>query len=135
MFNRGITINMHLIFTQGRDHMWLSIYFASLILLIPITIIGLSRTSEKHISQFLILDRIVYLIMATGMVVLMIRTFHHAPLLVSLKGILAVLVIIIIEMAFGHKQEHSLSIVWSVGITILILITAAVSVMLTLHSI
>ncbi len=43
--------------------MWLSIYFVSLILLIPITIIGLNRTSEKRIAQFLILDRIVYLIM------------------------------------------------------------------------
>lgn len=31
--------------------MWLSIYFASLILLIPFTLIGLSRTSEKKESH------------------------------------------------------------------------------------
>ncbi|MTV82554.1 DUF1516 family protein [Secundilactobacillus folii] len=115
--------------------MWLSIYFVSLILLIPVTIIGLNRTSEKRIAQFLILDRIVYLIMATAMIVLMIRTFMHAPWLVSLKFLLGVLVIVIIEIAFGRKQEHSLSIAWSIGITLFILITAAVDIVLTLHSI
>lgn len=115
--------------------MWLSIYFVSLLLLIPVTIIGLNRNSEKRISQLLIWDRVVYLTMATATVVLMIRTFHHAPLLVSLKGLLAILIIVIIEVAFGRKQEHSLSIAWSIIITLVILLTVVVSIVLTLHSI
>ncbi|MCH5463164.1 DUF1516 family protein [Lactobacillus sp. LC28-10] len=115
--------------------MWLTIYFVSLILLIPVTIIGLSRASEKRIAQWLIFDRLFYLIMACATVVLMIRTFNHAPLLVSLKGILAVIIILIIEIAFGRKQEHSLSIAWSIVITLIILFTAAVVIILTLHSI
>lgn len=115
--------------------MWLTIYFISLILLIPVTIIGLNRTSEKKIAQWLIIDRLVYLIMACATVVLMIRTFHHAPLLVSLKGALAIIVVLIIEIVFGRKQEHSLSIAWSIVITLLILLTAAVGIMTTLHSI
>lgn len=115
--------------------MWLTIYFISLILLIPVTIIGLNRTSEKKIAQWLIIDRLVYLIMACATVVLMIRTFNHAPLLVSTKGLLAISVIVLIEVAFGRKQEHDLSIAWSVVVTIAILITAAVGIVTTLHSI
>lgn len=115
--------------------MWLSICFASLILLIPFTLIGLSRTSEKRIAQWLIFDRLIYLIMATAMVVLTIRTFHHSPLLVSFKGLLAVLVIILIEIAFGRKQEQSLPIKWQVVVTVAILITAVIDIVLTLHSI
>lgn len=115
--------------------MWLTIYFISLILLIPVTIIGLNRNSEKRIAQWLIIDRLVYLIMACATVVLMIRTFQHSPILVCLKGVLAVIVIVIIEVAFGHKQERHLSIGWSVVITIVILITAAVGIITTLRSI
>ncbi|GAX02454.1 hypothetical protein IWT140_00050 [Secundilactobacillus pentosiphilus] len=115
--------------------MWLTIYFMSLILLIPVTIIGLNRKSEKKIAQWLIIDRLMYLLMACATVILMIRTFNHSPLLVSLKGVLAVIIILIIEIAFGHKQERSLSITWSVVITIVILITAAVGIITTLRSI
>ncbi|WP_203650737.1 DUF1516 family protein [Secundilactobacillus yichangensis] len=115
--------------------MWLTIYFVSLILLIPVTIIGLNRTSEKKISQWLIIDRFVYLLMACATVVLMIRTFSHSPLLVSCKGLLTVSVIVLIEVAFGRKQEHNLSIAWTIVISLAILITAVVGIITTLHSI
>ncbi|WP_461244437.1 DUF1516 family protein [Secundilactobacillus muriivasis] len=115
--------------------MWLLIHFISLILLIPFTIIGLSRHSEKRIAQFLILNRLVYLSLLISGVVLVIRTFQHAPMLVSFKALLEVFVVILIELTFGRKQERSLSKRWLTGFMILVLLTAALGIWLTLQSI
>ncbi|KZL35860.1 DUF1516 family protein [Secundilactobacillus collinoides] len=104
--------------------MWLAIHSVSFVFLILCTIIGLNRTSEKRISQFLIVDRIIYLVIIISGIILLIRTFQHAPVLVGLREALELLLIVAIELAFGRKQERSLSTRLVVVLTVLILLIA-----------
>jgi hypothetical protein len=56
-------------------------------------------------------------------------------MLVSFKALLEVFVVILIELTFGRKQERSLSKRWLTGFMILVLLTAALGIWLTLQSI
>ncbi|AKP65475.1 hypothetical protein FC99_GL000193 [Levilactobacillus koreensis JCM 16448] len=102
--------------------MWLALHFWTWIVLTVLVIGGLTRHSEKRATQFLILARIAYLIMIISGVVLSIRTFSHAPLLISLKFLLGIGTIALIEIGFGRKMERSAShiIYWILGIVALI---------------
>jgi len=102
--------------------MWLTLHFWTWIVLTVLVIGGLTRHSEKRATQFLILARIAYLVMIISGVVLSIRTFSHAPLLISLKFLLGIGTIALIEIGFGRKMERSTShiIYWILGIVALI---------------
>ncbi|WP_288530683.1 YisL family protein [uncultured Secundilactobacillus sp.] len=102
--------------------MWLLIHLVSFILLVPITIIGLTRKEEKRIAQWLILDRFLYLLILISGVILVIRTFQYSPVLISVKALLGLAVIALIEIAFGRKQERSLAsgLVWTLAIVLVL---------------
>lgn len=102
--------------------MWLLIHLISFILLVPITIIGLTRSEEKRIAQWLILDRALYILILISGVVLLIRTFQYGPVIMSIKALLGLAVIALIEIAFGRKQERSLSpiLVWILAIVLVV---------------
>ncbi|MFC6274546.1 DUF1516 family protein [Levilactobacillus tangyuanensis] len=104
--------------------MWLALHLGTWIVLTILVILGLTRHAEKRVNQFLILSRLGYLVMIISGVVLTIRTFSHDPLLISLKFILGIATIALIEISFGRKLErdtHHL-IYWILGIVALITI-------------
>lgn len=104
--------------------MWLALHFWTWIVLTILVIGGLTRHSEKRITQFLLLARCAYLIMIISGVVLSIRTFTHSPLLIGLKFLLGIGTIALIEISFGRKMERATSHLsyWILGIVALITI-------------
>lgn len=102
--------------------MWLALHFWTWIVLTILVILGLTRHSEKRVTQFLLIARIAYLVMIISGVVLSIRTFVHAPILISLKFILGIATIALIEISFGRKMERDTPhlIYWILGIVSLI---------------
>lgn len=113
--------------------MWLGLHFWTWIVLTFLVIGGLTRHSEKRATQFLILARIAYLVMIISGVVLSIRTFGHAPLLISLKFLLGIGTIALIEINFGRKMERDTPhlIYWILGIVALI--TVGLGLTLAFH--
>lgn len=105
--------------------MWLLIHLISFILLIPVTVIGLSRSSEKRIAQWLILNRGLYLLILTSGIVLVIRTAAQNLLLVLVKAALGLAVIALIEVVFGRKQERRLTLPLLICLILTVSITAA----------
>lgn len=104
--------------------MWLGLHFWTWIILTFLVIDGLTRHSEKRATQFLILARLAYLVMIISGVILSIRTFSHAPLLISLKFILGIGTIALIEISFGRKMERNTPhlVYWILGVVALITI-------------
>lgn len=104
--------------------MWLGLHFWTWIILAILVVVGLTRHSEKRATQCLILARIAYIIMIISGVVLSIRTFNHAPLLISLKFLLGIGTIALIEISFGRKMERTTHhlIYWLLGIVALLTI-------------
>lgn len=113
--------------------MWLALHFWTWIILTVLVIVGLTRRSEKRITQFLLLARLAYLVMIISGVVLSIRTFGHAPLLISLKFVLGIATIALIEMSFGRKMERDTPhlIYWILGVVALI--TVGLGLTLAFH--
>jgi len=107
---------------KGAVTMWLALHFWTWIILTILVIVGLTRHSEKRVTQFLLLARLAYLVMIISGVVLSIRTFGHAPLLISLKFALGIATIALIEISFGRKMERDTPhlIYWILGIVALI---------------
>lgn len=98
--------------------MWLALHFWTWVVLTIAVLLGLTRHSEKRVTQFLLLARCAYLVMIISGVVLSIRTFGHAPLLISLKFALGIVTIALIEVSFGRKIERDTPhfIYWVMGI-------------------
>lgn len=104
--------------------MWLLVHLICFIVLVPVTIIGLTRTSEKRIAQWLIFDRTLYILILISGTILFIRTVQFNPLLIILKAALGLAVIAFIEIAFGRKQERRLSTTLITLLTLVGLVTA-----------
>lgn len=110
--------------------MWLALHFWTWIVLTLAVLLGLTRHAEKRVTQFLLLARCAYLVMIISGVVLSIRTFGHAPLLVSLKFALGILTIALIEISFGRKMERDQTHLIYFVMGIIGLITAGLGLML-----
>lgn len=113
--------------------MWLALHFWTWIILTILVIVGLTRHSEKRVTQFLLIARLAYLVMIISGVVLSIRTFAHAPLLISLKFVLGIATIALIEVSFGRKMERDTPhlIYWVLGVVGLI--TVGLGLTLAFH--
>ncbi|MCH4123057.1 MAG: DUF1516 family protein [Levilactobacillus sp.] len=113
--------------------MWLALHFWTWIILTLLVIGGLTRHSEKRATQFLILARLAYLVMIISGVVLSIRTFGHAPVLISLKFILGIGTIALIEISFGRKMERDTPhlVYWILGLVALL--TVGLGLTLAFH--
>lgn len=105
--------------------MWLLIHLVSFFMLIPVTIIGLTRKKEKLIAQWLIIDRFIYIVILISGIILVIRNFHYSPILISIKALLGLSVIALIEITFGHKQERIMTtdLIWTLVIIVLLTIS------------
>lgn len=102
--------------------MWLALHFWTWVALTFTVLLGLTRHTEKRVTQFLLLARCAYLVMIISGVVLSIRTFGHNPVLISLKFALGIATIALIEISFGRKMERDAPhlIYWVMGVVGLI---------------
>lgn len=89
--------------------MMLIVHLVSWVWLILMVTAGLTRHSIKAANRYLILSRLGYLLIIISGVYLSTKTFSGAWLLTSLKAILGIGTIGLIEVAFARKQESRLA--------------------------
>ncbi|MTV82552.1 YisL family protein [Secundilactobacillus folii] len=110
--------------------MWLLIHLISFILLALVTLIGLTRHNKKQIVPWLMADRVLYILILISGGVLIFGAFKYAPVIMTIKGLLGLAVIALIEIAFARKQERKLSPILAWCLAIVIIVTACLGLWL-----
>ncbi|MFC6180052.1 DUF1516 family protein [Lactiplantibacillus daowaiensis] len=89
--------------------MVLPVHILSWLWLMLMVILGLTRQTAKSANRYLILSRLGYLALIITGVYLSTKTFTGAWLLTSLKALLGLGTIGLIEVAFARRQESRLT--------------------------
>lgn len=102
--------------------MWLWIHLISFVLLAIVTVIGLTRSEKKQITTWLMIDRVLYILILISGAILIIRAFQYGPVIMTIKGLLGLAVIALIEIVFARKQEGRLpaALTWSLAIVLVV---------------
>jgi len=72
-------------------------------------IIGLKAKNLKKTKNWLVIRRIIYLSLLVGRVLISYHLTNLAPLPVSIKLLLVILLIILIELFFAKKQSQAIN--------------------------
>ncbi|AQW20669.1 hypothetical protein PL11_001440 [Lentilactobacillus curieae] len=87
---------------------WLWIHLIAWIVLAVIVIIALS-SKNNNIFPLAMTARVIYLVAIISGVVLLLNAWKYAPLLASVKAVLGIGLLGLIEIAFAKKQTSKLS--------------------------
>ncbi|WP_137597743.1 DUF1516 family protein [Paucilactobacillus kaifaensis] len=105
--------------------MWTLIHLGTILLLVVTVITGLTAKSQKRIKKWMILSRIFYLLLLVTGGVILFFVFPTAPLIATLKFILAICLVILIEVSFAQKQERKMTFTLSAILSLFFILTFA----------
>ncbi|USS89514.1 YisL family protein [Fructilactobacillus cliffordii] len=107
------------------------VHFINWLVLFAAAGIALLSSNHKLSTIFMMVARVCYIIAIVTGIIMMIHSWQSHPTLTLLKGILGLLVIASLEIAFAHKRRKQLSSKLMVIVLVLLIGVAAFGLYLT----
>lgn len=105
--------------------MWTLIHLGTILLLIVTVIIGLTAKSQKRVKKWMIISRLLYLLLLVTGGVILFYVFPNTPFTATLKFVLAIGLVILIEISFAQKQERKMTFTLAAILSLFFILTFA----------